>query len=311
MFKTVLVSTFLLFNFNFSCSIKPNHNNVGGQLTSIYGSYCFNEHFDDLDTLEHYGDVVLSNFYGENKPLVNFYDSAVLSYQSYSADTFTFNHANVNQWNIVFYLSGYGSLSISIYNGDYVDDLGNNQDLTVFFPTEVSLNDVSLQIFNSFFNGNGNSLVTSYTGWYSIINPSYDIDSYLDVEGFFIVDNNLYNHLHFAYENAYTQLYSKGTFSSPLHIIFNGQLQTKNFIYFDNVMLNGTARAKLSSKGTFNYFYEPVQYTFGEMIFSVMDAPIYMLSQLFSFELLGIQFYVAFMGVVTIVLICFVLKKII
>ena len=77
-------------------------------------------------------------------------------------------------------------------------------------------------------------------------------------------------------------------------------------------MIPRTMHNTLLNYGVFQFVPSDVHnYTFGELIFNIMDAPIYFLKSLFSFQLFGETFYVAFMSVLTIMLICFVVRKLI
>lgn len=327
MFKTLLASTFLLFNVNTCNAIKPNHNNanVGGGVYELYGAYCFRDvsNFPNQD----YNIIPMGSGFSIISNIDEFnanYDAKVC-WQSLG-DTYV-NNTTIREFEIDHKPLSYGHSDdcyiIYLSDGEYsfnvemhVDtgaldfEYSDIQSMVLFFPVPLSIDADYYAVFNSLFTGGGNSFVSTYTGWYTLTSPNYQTNFKLN--GFFTVNNNLYNQIEYFDYTAYATLnYGYNSQSETITIVDNKQLQVRNTILFSNVLIPNYARSSLLSVGVLGYAYEPVQYTFGDMIFSVVDAPVYMLSQLFSFELFGLQFYIAFMGVVTIVLICFVLKKII
>lgn len=70
-------------------------------------------------------------------------------------------------------------------------------------------------------------------------------------------------------------------------------------------------RNALESYGIFQYVNDTPPTTWYEMILSTMDAPIYYLRQLLSFELFGINLFIAFSGLMTLLVVIFVIKKVI
>lgn len=280
----------------------------GGGIYTLYGAYCYRNHFDDTfiqdsDLIYTYIDYNTTDYVGK----VNFYEDSDSHIYNTTIRTFEIikqtNHYQVHLFD------GDISLNQDIYYGDYVSDLHEDSaSLVLFFPQPLNVSANGYKLFNCFFTNEGNDFVTSYSGWYTFTNTNLSFN--YSINGFFTVNNNLYNNLEYIGYNCTANLYGLDTFSQLL-VIDNKVLQVDNSILLNNVLIPYYTRDTMTTCGVFAYVYEPVEYTFGDMVFSVMDAPVYMLSQLFSFELFGLQFYVAFMGIVTVVLICFVLKKII
>ena len=68
---------------------------------------------------------------------------------------------------------------------------------------------------------------------------------------------------------------------------------------------------QMLGNGTFAFVPSAEQSDLKSLIFAIVDAPIKMLTDLMDVELLGTNFFVAFMGIVSVVLICFIVRKII
>lgn len=311
MFKTLLASTFLLFNVSSHVPVRESSNYV----YSLYGSYCFRNHMT-------YEKESLPDEY-------TYLDYDTVDY--YARMTFQLNYDGTYNYNTVIdnldirYDDEYESYILHIYDGDYTLRLWLTDDewladqyeecytMILYFPSPFNVTADGYRLFNTFFTGDGNEWVDRYSGWYTITNPQYT--SNIKLNGFFNVDNNIYNEIEFVDHNFtayYHDEYSYDYYgASKVDVIVNSQLKVSSLLYFDSVLIPSYLDYNFRQVGTFSYQYTPVEYTFGDMIFSVVDAPIYMLSQLFSFELFGIQFYVGFMGVVTLLLICILVKKLI
>lgn len=281
----------------------PKHNVNGNGIYSLYGCYCYRDSFDSpvLQTLDvDYSFIDYTSSYEARVSFYAYYDDYVVNTV---IRTFEISLVN-NVWHIDLFEGEY-TLDEDISYGDYLTDLHDESaQLVLFFPTPYNVTENAYKIFNAIYTSEGNDFVTNYSGWYTITNTNVSL--WYNINGFFIVDNNSYNNIYYRDYNCTAYLDT-----DVLTVVDNKKLMVSSAILFNNVLIARYQRDELIRGGVFNYVYEPVEYTFGEMIFSVVDAPIYMLSQLFSFELFDIQFYVAFMGIVTVVLICFVLKKII
>lgn len=209
----------------------------------------------------------------------------------------------------------------NVSTGDHLGEFDiTTRNCIVYFPVSYYVDMDTYHAFTSLFTGVGNDYISLYSGYYSFVNASYHVN--YELMGNVMNNNSLYNMVTYTgLENGYNAPvncscslvdyddFYGGTLYSD--VITNGKFSGDKRLLFDNVLIPNYIKTYMQNSGVFAYQYDSVDFDFGDMVFSVMDAPVYMLSQLFSFELFGIQFYVAFMGIVTIVLICFVLKKII
>ena len=213
----------------------------------------------------------------------------------------------------------YGQSAVSWNRGYLYQDLDNCDTQTkyaylYFVQPYYIAEDNVFSLFNYVFVQSGNDYFVNYTGWYTFSEqPNFSSTFY--VFGSLMGNNNLYQRM-FVSSTGYISFSNPSDYEDVV-VYNNGGFQKVNNrdvirqVYFTGVLIPSTTYSSLSNMGVFNYVPNSTQYTFGEMIFNIMDAPIYFLTNLFSFELFGVEFYVAFFSIVSVVLICFVLRKII
>lgn len=311
MFKTLLASTFLLFNVSSKVPVTRDSNYI----YSLYGAYCFKDHItyekDALPDEYTYLDYNTTEYYARMTYQLSYDD--VYNYNTV-IDNMDITYDDTNDYYVFHIYDGDFSLRQNITSDEYLYDMyGECWELVLFFPAQFNVTADGYRLFTTFFTSEGNNWVTNYSGWYTITNPQYTSD--IKLNGFFNISNNLYNEIEFVnhnfrawYRDEYSYDYSGDSY---VDVIVDSKLKVSSLLYFDNVLIPNYLNYNFRQVGTFSYQYTPVEYTFGDMIFSVIDAPIYMLSQLFSFELFGLQFYVGFIGVVTLLLICIIVKKLV
>ena len=181
----------------------------------------------------------------------------------------------------------------------------------VYFTDSVYLNGFWKYVLNTFFSKVPNRYWTSYTGWYTfnnVINNNTGV-----FVGSIMANNTLYNGLAWSGGNyVVADLTSVSTNYIYKDLYTNGSwfLDSRR-VYLSGVLIPLDVYSQMSANGIFDFIPSVERYDLTELIFAVVDSPIKMLTDLFNVELLGVQFYVAFMGIVSIVLICFILRKII
>jgi len=307
-FATLMLSTYI-------GTPIVRHNQA--QYYQLSGSYCVREVID-WDTLYYeYWNTDITFEINNDKQI---YVSAYLG-GSYATDLITYQmgitNDHANDLVTFTWTYAYGGSEYS-FDMDLYDEFGNlslvAQTMSVYFGEPYNVTQEQYFYWNCMFTKEGNPYNEVYTGWYTFSNYiNVGSLSSFAVYGNVNVANVLYNHLGYTPNELYASYFNATTQINYVQTIYENDkfnVDTQN-VYFTGVMIPRDFKTILTGIGTFGYVPQYQQYTFGEMIFNVVDAPIYMLSQLFSFELFGIQFYVAFMGIVTVVLICFVLRKII
>lgn len=298
---------------------------------NLLGSYCLRDTFD-VDYLAREDDYLYCFIFNRNQvdtlkecPIMLCTGLTYDVRQHYYVTDLTINYYNTGNpyWDLEVSYSGEtgyetGTFSSRWYFGDDLTEGDPDlTDISIYFPNYVFLNGDYLKVFNSVFTTEGNRFNTYYNGYYSITNTSYN--AFWQLYGSICVNNNLYDYMYYThYQNApysvsVCQLVTSN--NADYMYIYNNSFVEHRYTS-PNILISGTLipnayYQRMSYMGVFSYRYETDNVEFGDVITSVIDAPIYMLSQLFNFELFGVQFYIAFMSIVTVVLICFVVKKIV
>lgn len=200
--------------------------------------------------------------------------------------------------------------TLGFYIYDLIDDLGDFKDLYFYVTTPYSLDSTSYQQFNLIFTSGDNKYVVSYNGYYSFL--SGNITSFN--ERFTILGNIIFNNV--IYYGFRSGAYSVDAISidyvnSSNSVIVSIPYQNGN-IWFNNVKMTKSNYTFLNSIGVFGYV-RPTTFddsTFNDLLFSIMDSPIYMLSRLLNFELFGVNVFIAFTGLLTLALVVVVIRKI-
>ena len=206
------------------------------------------------------------------------------------------------------------------YSANYMNYSINNLSTSdgkrtmICFTDSVYLTDFWRDFINTFFSKVPNRYWTSYTGWYTF-NETIDFVK-CGFVGSFMANNNLYNSITFNGTNVESALitltnYLNGDYYDTM-LCTNGtwELDSRR-IYLSGVVMPIDVYQVMLANGSFAYIPSVENTTFKELIFAIVDAPVKMLTDLFDVQLLGTKFYVVFMGIVSVVLVAFILRKII
>lgn len=188
------------------------------------------------------------------------------------------------------------------------------KEMILYFPSTFYYTETRNNAFSNFFTTLNNAYITSYNGYFNFALNYSSTD--LDLRGTFIIDNNLYYEvLDRDNGNLYGYYYDyvEGNRVFKYKRIFGSNVAPKNRNIFMQVSkLPNSQRDMLNQVGVFAYVQPEVQsYTFGEFFFSILDAPIYYLSSLFSFELFGVNMFMALTSLLTLAILVLVIKKVI
>lgn len=195
------------------------------------------------------------------------------------------------------------------------------KNLVINFNKEYYISDPNeIAIFELFISKEGNRYTNAYNGYYHLNNGNWYTNIYsYEYRGALIITNaimytgisyNSWNDNQVAlisttwnfeqgtttYNN--TNLYDNGTYSQTTNMSINGIIP-----YY--------VKQSMNAIGTFQYIDDTPPTTWYEMILSTMDAPIYYLKSLLGFELFGINLFLAFSSLLTLVVIIAVMKKVI
>lgn len=215
----------------------------------------------------------------------------------------------------------------TLLNLEQVDDARDNWcSLIIYIQQTPTLSIRGNQFFNIFFTHDDNAYVTSYSGYYNFTNTS-TINSPFNVFGGFTFNNSLYFGLtnslygvfndsfrcaHWGYPDDWT---SNGVVNGFYYEsydlpISSSQVVNSNF-QFNNVKLSNDSYDLLSTVGTWQ-FVRDTSYDnadFYDLMFAIADTPIYFISRILSFELFGMNLFVALTGLLTVCAILVLIRK--
>lgn len=309
MIKEIFASVLLVTSIGTPIISKDN----SASSTSLYGGYCLREYFNQMPSVTT-AEYTIYNYqsYTDNAPdikqyIVNEYDNTYFwsTTRTFTLETYIYN--NVQHFGIYLSDSEYVIESGWIFGTDLSDldtDLNN---LIIYFTERFYLEKNAYNLFMCMFTQEGNAEVVNYNGYYSFLNNLNGVNENWYLYGHITANNNLYNYICYIEGDSWANL--NGEYQED--IVDNYKLIGSRLVLMNNVLIPKAMQQMMLNTGAFTYVYEPVQYTFADMIFNVVDAPIYMLSQLFSFKLFGVELYVAFTGVLTLLLMMFLVRKMI
>lgn len=316
--------------------LKHNPNKVSGDTYSLHGAYVLRDNFAPYYTefIDKYEDNYYSfsqNFTtGEN----NYYRCLFYYNSNYyygGFDTFTLAlDVHNNDCDITINLdmddNGTGSTIIvpdadkedadtlvSLFN--YATNNNSVKYHILYINNYIRITQQDYDIFNVFYTASGNEYNTYYNGYYTFVN-NWTNTFYWSVPMTFIADNNMYNVLTRLGDTnglrAYSDAYMENNTYPHLDVYDSSGYHLKDRTVYIGGMIPNWLYDKMSIVGTWGYVPKPVEeYTFGEFLFSIMDAPVYYLYSLFNVEIFGMNLFIAFSSLITLCIVVFVIKKII
>lgn len=341
MFKEIIV-TFLLSGSIGAKSLPvtiPVHtykeSAVVNDTLTLYGNYNFQNVIGDVTSFDDdvyeivFEDITTSG--AQNKELVPIHRSS--STLIYYCDKITFVKDDFHV-DVTFhvYNHAYASGVDWVYSLDSDDDIStlvqSNYDLIFEVRQQYLIHDDLAYIFDALFTTYDNVYTRSYTGYYNFRNGLTNIPTYFVAFGYFMFNQSSYSLMfnygdgihtdtHYAIYLSYYQLidlegngyqgYSIESFGLP----FNSNSVISSNIYMTGVKMTNTTYNRLSNVGVFGYVrdtsYDDV--TFRDFFFSLVDTPIYFASSLLSFELFGVNLFIALTGLLTLCCILLLIKK--
>ena len=213
------------------------------------------------------------------------------------------------------------SFGFRVGDGDSLNDIDTDYtDLIVQFRGAYTLIGDEADLFNLIFTHEDNIYTTTYNGYYSMSNNA-NINNIVGIFGAISFNQYVYTYvtnraddlffdyqkLNFGYFDVTTDMFQEKSYYVPFD---------KNYVYSNNLLIsNGKMTLqtyqRLSTYGVFAYerdtSYDDSDWK--DLLFSVMDSPIYMISRLLNFEIFGINLYIALAGLLTIVVIVFCVRK--
>ena len=219
----------------------------------------------------------------------------------------------------------YGTAILNITIDENVVDLSDLiaslRDTIFCVNKSFFINDDESRIFNFLWSREDNSYVTTYTGFYNFNNSLSNFNNKKFIAfGTVSFNGNLYYDIYnntYNFDNASLRFsffdYEHQTYSS---VVYTLPLSSYNDVNYNNIYLTNCKMSlndynNLSSIGAFAYSpdHSYDNATFHDLLFGVMDSPIYFLSRLMSFELFGVNMFVAFTGLLTLCVVLVLIRK--
>lgn len=207
-----------------------------------------------------------------------------------------------------------GSRTVLVYDGYDVTDF-NYGDLIFYYFDSFFVSDNQAKMFNAVFTKEDNYYTRSYDGYYNFVNPGAHLPYYINVYGIVNFNNSIYycmtqgyDQLNFFYMDYDINSYAQKVYTYPFSTT---QVAKTNNILFSGVKMRATTYTMLEQVGVFSYVKDTAyeNATFSDLLFSVMDTPIYFISRLLSFELFGVNLFVAFTGLLTVCVVLVLIRK--
>lgn len=209
-------------------------------------------------------------------------------------------------------------VSFTLYHDDYVSEQTTEVASMFFFCHDnILLHGDAAKVFDSCFTTIDNSFTTSYTGYYSFITTISSLPQNVCVLGNMLFDNSssfgftnygyTSNKLGFFKYSIEYNAYSVYLYDLP----FNKNVISTNNLMLTNCKMTKTTKTYLESVGFFGYVRDTSfdNVTFKDFFFSLVDTPVYFASSLLSFELFGVNLFIALTGLLTLCCILLLIKK--
>lgn len=298
--------------------LQPNN---AISMNQIHGLYNFKQEIDYSELPQN--SIINFNFPldGSTSPYLGYYVPFYYNTNLYylTGIRFSFNNYISPTCGLEFDYYDYDGHLDSIYylitEGDINDVLPAGY-LDIFFnvlPT-YSLDSTKLSLFNSLFTHDDNEYVVSYNGYYSFFTTGgFSLSQNVDIGGSI---NAGVNGIYFSYSvypqgNVYytsyeyydtlTQRYlvTGDAFTPVTNLIINGKMTYASYVALSNV-------------GVFAYVRDSSydNTDFHDLLFTIMDTPVYLISRLFNFELFGMNLFIAFSGLLTLAVVIMIIRKI-
>lgn len=202
--------------------------------------------------------------------------------------------------------------SIDSYSEDSTEDLDLNLSELVLYFADYTFIDNGFELINTWFSHDSNYATHYYTGWYTFSNNLSSANIYT-LMGNITANNTMYNTMYYwTYNSGITFEYDSVTNRLPNYTLYgNNEWNGKRSIYFTNTLIPQDIYTYMLGTGAFDYIPDVNQSTFNDLFFSIADTPIYFVTQMFNFDLLGFNFGVALLSIATLLLLVIILKKVI
>lgn len=311
---------------------KHNVHRASGGSQRLFGAYNWNDEFDftSFDSDVNFSIDFEPNFYDDVRFMVPLWCYDYYQYcRKIDFDYYVGNEeCEITVW---FYTQDDFRSSYKFYvtQGDTIDDIVlDNWDTQYSYKNLIFhvrdayyLESQYVDLFNEIFISQDNAYTISYTGYYNFRNGLNSIGSQVGTFGYMNFDNRIFfgftndlylevdsNKLYFAYYNNEVNEYNLDTYNLP----FNNDVTLSKNILMSGVKMPLSSYTRLSQVGVFTYVRDNTydDTDFEGLLFTIADTPVYFLSQFLSFELFGMNLFIALSGLITVLVVIYIVKKI-
>lgn len=183
-------------------------------------------------------------------------------------------------------------------------------------------NPSTVKIFDAIFTHDDNAYTYTYSGYYNFNSNLSSIGYPIGVYGYL----NFNNYVYYGFTNRYYYEISSGElyFAFYREELFGFDAYTYVLPFDDktilskNILMSGCKMSidtytKLSQRGIFAYQRDTTydDTDFEGLLFTIADTPVYFFSQFLNFELFGMNLFIALSGLITLLVVIFIIRKII
>lgn len=305
---------------------------------NVYGSYNFKNVMGDFTTIEDGTYTLQFQELSINNEVVNLdivpIHRSIENYNIYYCDYIEFNvddyHCDVDFFVHNYSMSHPITWSYSFDSEDSLADLGAQDYDDLIFEVRQSylIHDDLAKLFNLIFTTDENVYTHNYSGYYSFNNGLTSTNNPIAVFGYYIFNQRSYtlmfnygdgvhgDNIHGLYLGYYQVIDETGSnyegFSiEAITLPFNQNTTMSSNIYMTNVKMSHKTYLRMQNVGVFAYVRDTSYDNTGfkDLLFGIVDTPVYFVSSLLSFELFGVNLFVALTGLLTICCILLLIKK--
>lgn len=201
--------------------------------------------------------------------------------------------------------------SYTALNSDTLHDLDASLSrLVLYFDVPVYLDYNLYNLFTSFMVKDGNEFVKPYLGWFTFSNYVNN-NVYYNLFGNLSVNNNLVIALDYFESGSNI----KGVFYTGsqeiVYEVYNSSGWVGSKLVYISALIPDNLEAVMISTGSFQYIPTVDRASFMDLMFSIADAPVKLLTDIFNFNLLGVNFAMAILSIISLAIMITIFKFVI
>lgn len=238
---------------------------------------------------------------------IDIYYSTDRTYQQYHEFDIEFSGYN-SAFEFSFAIGGGSPKTFLLYyDRPFSEQPQNAQYFTIYFSRYTYLETGVANIFNFFFTKQVNSHHEYYTGFYTFNN---NVNGFYQLYGNVSANNVMFNYLSYNYNNDINFYYQQEGLSTISYTLYQSSTwNASRSVYFSSVLIPSDLRLYMEARGVFAYVPQTELSDLQDLFFALADTPIYYLTTWFNFDLLGFNFGIAIISLLSLLLVLFIIKK--